>query len=152
LQLKFLEEQKGRLVEILEKLESEFNTYQAQLWQLDRQIDAIERNERLIELTEAQQATLQNYERLGKVKNLKQLEAKLAELRAKQEAQLKHLEKRGVNSDYESRARYEIDTRDVGDDPFNDVEIEDVEFDDDDESEPTVDSVAWAGPLVVQIK
>src|SRR5262249_52238347 len=46
-QLAVLTEQKSRLTEILTKLEGEFNTFQAQSWQLDRQIDAIERNNRL---------------------------------------------------------------------------------------------------------
>lgn len=83
-QQKLLVEQRSRLSEILGKLESEYDTYLTQLWQLDRQVDAIERNDRIIELTERQQATLDSYDRFGKVQNLKQLEGKLAELRAKQ--------------------------------------------------------------------
>jgi chromosome segregation ATPase len=146
-QLKFLAEQKGRLSEILEKLEDEYNTYQTQLWQLDRQIDAIERNERLIELTEEQQATLESYERLGKVQNLKQVEARLAELRAKQEAQLEHLQSRRINNDYEERAEYELDAGDVrNEDPFDDVDATETE---EDAEEISDRSVAFRGPIVI---
>jgi phage shock protein A len=148
-QLKFLEEQNTRLGDILEKLEDDFNTYQSQLWQLDRQIDAIQRNERLIELTEAQQATLQSYDRFGKVQNLKQLEAKLAELRATQQAQLEYLSKRNVNDDYEKRARYELDTVDFDDDPFG--RIFELDEDDDDDEDEIDRSIAFAPlPIIIE--
>lgn len=140
MQAEFLREQRARLSEILAKLESEFDTYQTQLWQLDRQIDSIERNERLIELTEQQQATLESYDRFGKIDNLRQVEAKLAELRTKQEAQLEYLEKRGVHSDYEERARYSIDD-DQMDDPF--AETIEIDLGDTATDEPTSDPIAW---------
>ncbi len=108
-QLAVLDQQKARLVEILVKLEDEYATFETQMWQLDRQIDAIERNERLIEMTEQLQATLSSYDQWGKVGNLKQLEAKLAELATIQEAQLATLEQRGIRYDYEKRAKNEID-------------------------------------------
>ena len=143
-QLEFLGEQKARLGEILNKLESEYDTYQAQLWQLDRQIDAIQRNEKLIELTEQQQATLDSYERYGKVGNLKQLEAKLAELRTIQEAQLQALAKRGLQKDYEQEAMG-VDAPDFNDDPFADI-LEVIETEVVEEVEVidgTSNSVAW---------
>lgn len=156
-QIAFLTQQRERLAEILNKLETEYNTFQAQLWQLDRQIDAIERNERLITLTEQQQATLASYEKFGKVGNLKQLEGKLAELRAKQEAQLDYLSKRGINMDYENKAKYELDTQDVNTNPFENLEI--------DPNAPAIDgqapgaqprnsrdpkSLAFAEPIVIE--
>jgi chromosome segregation ATPase len=121
-QINFLTQQKDRLTEILNKLETEYSTFQAQLWQLDRQIDAIERNDRLIALTEEQQATLKSYEKFGKVGSLKQVEAKLAELRAKQEAQLDFLSKQGVHADYENKAAYEMDSADANVNPFDEFE------------------------------
>lgn len=143
-QIDFLAEQKTRLDEILQKLESDYDTYQAQLWQLDRQIDSIQRNEKLIELTEQQQATLDSYERYGKVGNLKQLEAKLAELRTIQEAQLQALAKRGLQKDYEQEAMG-VDSPKADDDPFADIlnviepdETEEVEIID-----SSSNSVAW---------
>jgi chromosome segregation ATPase len=149
-QLKFLQEQKARLAEILDQLETEFGTYQAQLWQLDRQIDSIERNERLIELTEAQQATLSSYERFGKVKNLKQIEGKLAELRAKQEAQLQTLAKYNVGRDYEKEAVFQLDS-DRFSSPFDEIEMDDLDETDGEEDEDESDSLAWAGgPIVIE--
>ncbi len=149
-QMAFLHEQRGRLAKILEQLESEHSTFQAQLWQLDRQIDAIERNDRLIELTEAQQATLDSYERFGKVGNLKQLEGKLAQLRSIQEAQLQTLEQRGMHRDYEGKARYDLETRDVDtslNDPFGDLEPAS-----DERKAPSRSSrsLAWSDPIVIE--
>jgi chromosome segregation ATPase len=145
-QLKLLAEQKGRLTEILGKLESEYSTYQGQLWQLDRQIDAIQRNERLIELTERQQATLQSYERFGKLQNLHQLESKLAEINAFQTAQLEELEKRGIHYNYEEQARRELNAGSIDRDPF-DLE---VGTDDETPDETTDKSIAWARPKIIE--
>lgn len=107
-QIGLISNQRDRLEEILDQLECEYGEFEEKLWVLDRQIDAIERNDRLIEMTEEQQALLNDYERLGKVGNLRQLEAKLEELRMTQEAQLQSLEKHGVKGEYERRARDEM--------------------------------------------
>ncbi|MHC4413940.1 MAG: hypothetical protein ACYS0G_01515 [Planctomycetota bacterium] len=146
-QLHILGEQKARLFEIVNKLEDEYATFQTQMWQLDRQIDAIERNQRLIEMTEQLQATLDSYDRWGKVGNLKQLEAKLAELRTIQQAQLDQLSKSGIRHDYEKKARYELETGDTSDDPFGDVPQEPTDAD---ESNESARSMAWSGPIIVE--
>jgi phage shock protein A len=133
-QYQFLSEQKARLTEILDNLEGDFSKYQAQLWQLDRQIDAIERNERLIDLTIRQKATLASYDKFDKIANLHQLEAKLAELRTVQEAQLQALAKSGISDDYFKRAETELGMMSIDDNPFanifDDVDEEEVEEDD----------------------
>jgi chromosome segregation ATPase len=143
-QYDFLTEQKDRLTEILETLESEFSTYQAQLWQLDRQIDAIQRNDRLIELTKEQQATISGYSKFEKVGSLRQLEAKLAELRTIQEAQLQQLSKQGIHSDYEKMAEAEIDFMDLDDNPFANI-FEDVEDEDTETETQDTGSIAYNG-------
>lgn len=154
-QISFLGQQKDRLTEILNKLETEHNTFQAQLWQLDRQIDAIERNERLIDFTEQQQATLASYEKFGKVGNLKQIEGKLAELRAIQEAQLESMSKKGLNMDYERKAEYQMSTEELGKNPFDSIEAQPST------NEPTNDqapaktqannkTLAFADPIVIE--
>lgn len=152
-QITFLTQQKTRLAEILDKLESEYSTFQAQLWQLDRQIDAIERNERLIDLTEQQQATLASYEKFGKVGSLKQLEAKLAELRAVQEAQLESLSKKGINMDYENKAEYEMSTEQSNDNPFDDMDVPAQPSSTDEGDEKAKNdgrSLAFADPIVIE--
>ncbi|MHC5048874.1 MAG: hypothetical protein ACYTGY_20410 [Planctomycetota bacterium] len=147
-QLQLLSQQKARLVEILARLEEEYTTFETQMWQLDRQIDAIERNERLIEMTEQLQATLSTYDQWGKVGNLKQLEAKLAELATIQEAQLATLEQKGIRYDYEKRAKNEIDFESAPQEgPFEDL-MEDT--DTQAETDEVEDSFAWVGPVIVQ--
>lgn len=159
-QVTFLTQQKDRLSEILTKLDGEYSTFQAQLWQLDRQIDAIERNGRLIELTEQQQATLASYEKFGQVGSLKQLEGKLAELRAVQEAQLESLSKRGVHMDYENKAQAQMSLQGVNkDNPF-DV-LDQPQQPSDEGNEPTSNQadgakaadgkkLAFLGPIVIE--
>ncbi len=147
-QLQLLNQQKARLVDILVRLEEEYTTFETQMWQLDRKIDAIERNERLIEMTEQLQATLSTYDQWGKVGNLKQLEAKLAELATIQEAQLEYLAKQGIREDYEKRAKNEIDFELVPPEgPFEEL-MEDT--DTQVEGDETADSFAWLGPVIVQ--
>lgn len=119
-QAALLARQKQRLTDILAQLESEYGEFEAKLWQLDRQIDSIERNDRLIAMTEEQQAMLRDFEKLGKVGNLRQLEAKLEELRTTQEAQLQTLERHGIQGEYEQRARESISIDGVHESMFAD--------------------------------
>ncbi|MHC4129820.1 MAG: hypothetical protein ACYSWT_03855 [Planctomycetota bacterium] len=147
-QLQLLNQQKARLVDVLSQLEEEYTTFETQMWQLDRQIDAIERNERLIDMTEQLQATLATYDQWSKVGNLHQLEAKLAELQTIQEAQLATLEKQGIHRDYEKRAKYDLETESAPQDgPFDDL-LE--ETDTQAETDEPADSFAWLGPVIVQ--
>lgn len=122
-QVDFLRTQKSRLAEILDTLQTEHARYEAKLWQLDRQIDAIARNERLIEMTKDQQAILADYDKFSDVGNLDQLESKLAELRTIQEAQLQTLTRRSETTDYEQQARDALLDEDLDLDEFW-VEIE----------------------------
>ncbi len=122
-QIRFLSEQKSRLDEISGKLSSEFGAYESKLAQIDRQIDAIERNDRLIEMTREQKAILAEYEKFGRVGNLDQLEAKLAELQAVQEAQLEALSKAGVDRNYEREAAQQLhDDTTSGRDLFDELD------------------------------
>ncbi len=150
-QISMLAEQKARLMEICDRLESEYATFQTQMWQLDSQIDAIERNERLIEMTKDLQATLDDYDRWGEIGNLKQLEGKLAELRTIQKAQLDTLRQTGLRIDYAKQAAHEIDSPGVGANvhPLDaiDVNVDTVEEDDASEA----NSFAWLNtPRIVE--
>jgi phage shock protein A len=154
-QLRFLSEQKGRLVEILGRLEAEYGDFEVKLGQIDRQIDAIERNERLIEMTKQQRAILAEYEKFGTIGNLPQLEARLAELQAVQEAQLETLAKVGVDRNYEREARRQLQNETEQDETGRDADTRDG-------AEParmgppaprsTVDrgSVAFIEPIIIE--
>lgn len=123
-QIKILTTQRSRLAQVLDKLETEYSTLQNHVWQLDRQIDAIERNDRLIVMTEKLQATVESYDKYSKAVNLKQIQSKLAELRRQQEAQLETLAKKTKYKDYENRAKYSTndDAEDIGDPLIQDID------------------------------
>jgi chromosome segregation ATPase len=141
-QISMLTEQKNRLTDICDQLESEYAKFQTQMWQLDSQIDAIERNERLIEMTEDLQATLNSYDRWGEIGNLKQLEGKLAELRTIQKAQLDTLRQTGLRIDYAKEAAQQIDAPgvDVRAHPFDGI---DVNVETNEDAPVEADSFAW---------
>jgi prefoldin subunit 5 len=106
-QMVLMGEQKTRLASILEKIEHEHETYRSQLWQLDREIDAIERNDHIIAMVEQQLETLSSFDRLGSVGNLDQVRSRLAEIRTVQESTILALTDTGTGSDYETRARFD---------------------------------------------
>ncbi|MBC8309796.1 MAG: hypothetical protein H8E83_04685 [Planctomycetes bacterium] len=106
-QMELLHEQHDRLMDVLENIEHEHETYRAQLWQLDREIDAIERNDHIIAMVEQQQETLSGFDRLGTAGNLDQVRSRLAEIRAVQEGTILALTDTGAVSDYETRARFD---------------------------------------------
>jgi phage shock protein A len=153
----FLHEQQDRLSEILKGLQGEFDTFETKLTQIDRQIDAIERNERLIEMTREQKQILRSYEKFGKVGNLTQLESKLAQLQAIQNAQLESLSKSGIRHDYEREAREQLAGEVGGNDPFDGIELDSETFLLDEpqaaaEVESTSTDLAFADPIVIEPK
>ena len=109
----------GGMTALLEQIEREHAQYQAQVWQLDRQIDSIERNDRLIALTAAQQETLHRFRSPQDVESLRQIESRLAELSAIQEGTLLALAEQGQQHEYEARAQAAIGSPMVGSDPFD---------------------------------
>ena len=92
--LGYLAQQEKRLTDLLGQLETEHTEYQSQIWSMDRQVDSIARNERLIEVMAKRQRTIDEQSRYG-AQSLDQLAAKFADIRAKQEAKLESLGKIG---------------------------------------------------------
>jgi hypothetical protein len=105
-QMELMHEQRDRLAIILEKIRHEHEQYRSQLWQLDREIDAIERNEHIIAMVEHQQQTLSNFDLFGSGNNLDQVRSKLAEIRTVQESTILALTETAGGSEYETRARF----------------------------------------------
>ena len=116
-QMELLNEQRGRLGDVLENIEHEYETYRAQLWQLDREIDAIERNDHIIAMIQKQQETLSSFDRFGGAGNLDQVRSRLAEIRTVQESTILALTDMGTGSDYETRARFDTSDQ-LFEDPF----------------------------------
>ena len=107
--LSYLGQQRDRLEDLLTQLESERAEFRSQIWQMDRQVDAIARNDRLIELMERRQKTMEECGRY-EAGTLAQFQARMAEVRSKQESQLGLLASDQERLDYEDIARQQVDT------------------------------------------
>lgn len=105
--LVYLQQQAGRLEELLLKLETERGQFESQIDQLDRQIDAIARNERLIELMNKRQRTIEECSRY-EAQSLDHIVSKLDEIRAVQEAELEVLASAEAQVDYVDVARTQL--------------------------------------------
>jgi chromosome segregation ATPase len=106
----YLSQQEQRLSDLLAQLEREQTEFQTQIFALDRQIDAIARNTRMIDVMEKRQASIEEHSRY-KAHSLDQLTGRLADMRAKQEAQLQSLGKTQTTQNYENRAKFDLDAR-----------------------------------------
>jgi chromosome segregation ATPase len=105
--LVYLQQQAERLGELLVQLEGERAEFQLQLQQLNRQIDAVARNERLIKLLEKRNRTIAECSRYES-QSLDQITARLSEVRSRQEAELEVLSSTQRQVDYEDLARAEL--------------------------------------------
>jgi len=105
--LTYLEQQEQRLDELLVTLENERAQFASQMIQLDRQVDAIARNERLIDLLEERNKTIEecsSYEAIS----LDGVTERLSMVRARQQAELEMLSSSQQQMDYEDMARMEV--------------------------------------------
>lgn len=96
-----------RFQTLLTELETERVQYHSQLEQLNRQVDSIRRNERLLDMLRQRQGLL---EKAGNFKahSLDQISGRLAGIRSQQEAELELLSNSEVETDYEGRAKVEL--------------------------------------------
>ncbi len=106
--LGYLGQQRDRLARLLEKLEKERAEFQAQLFNLDRQVDTIARNERLIDMLKDRQRTIDEHSRY-QAASLDQITGRLADIRARQESQLDMFGQNSDMEDYEDQAKYQLD-------------------------------------------
>lgn len=105
--LGYLEQQEQQLSTLLTRLENERAEFQAQLFQLDAQVDAIDRNERLITTIEKRQETIDQHTRY-QAHSLDQLHRRLANIRTQQQARLDSITNATQARDYESEAEFLI--------------------------------------------
>ena len=106
----YLAQQEQRLQEVLATLEAEHRDFQTQLFQLDRQIDAVARNDRLIEMMEEREETIARHSKF-EAASLNQFQGRMADIRAAQEAKLAALANSTQREDYVSRAKRDLDVR-----------------------------------------
>ncbi len=108
--LGYLEQQHGRLVDLLTQLRQEQSDFQTQLFGLDRQVDAIARNDRMIKIMDKRQDTIDNHSRY-RAASLDQITGRLADIRAKQEAKLQTFTQSSEIKNYENAAKYLLDSK-----------------------------------------
>ncbi|MBL8746020.1 MAG: hypothetical protein JNK58_06655 [Phycisphaerae bacterium] len=113
----FLSQQKDRLSELLSTLETERAQFQAQIWQLDGQIEMIARNEKLIDIVEKRQESIDKHSRFEAV-SLEQITGRMAKIRAEQESRLQSLASHSETTNYEKKAKVMLDTENVARDVF----------------------------------
>jgi len=107
--LGYLTKQSGRLEELLTRLQAEQTEFRVQVAGLNRQIDAIARNERLIGLLEKRNQTIEECSQYETV-SLNQITSRLDQVKGKQEAALDLLASEERATDYEDIARSQIAT------------------------------------------
>ena len=111
--LGYLEKQAARLQDLLVKLQGEQTEFRAQVVGLNRQIDAISRNDRLLELLEKRNRTIEECSRY-EVVSLGQITSRLDQIKGKQEAALDLLASEEHATDYEELARQELANEELG--------------------------------------
>lgn len=110
--LVYLMQQGERLATLLDQLQTEQAQFQGQLWQLDQQVDAIARNEKLIDMLESRQQTINEMSRY-ECASLDQMVGRLDEVRARQQAQLDLLTSGSQRVEYEDVARMQLNAENV---------------------------------------
>jgi len=117
--LVYLRQQAQRMTSLAVELETEHASFQSQLMQLNRQVESIQRNEKLIDLMEERQKTIDELSRFEAV-SLDQITQKLGAIRKKQEATLDVLSNTRQQTDYEDAARQLLEAEES-------AELEDAE-------------------------
>lgn len=107
-EISYLQDQRSRLEEALHQLQTEQAQFQAQLISIERQVDAIARNERLIEMMEKRQRTLDDLNRYQATK-LDDVVGRLNAIKSRQEAELDVLSTETRQVSYEDQARMQLE-------------------------------------------
>jgi len=106
--LGYLNDQEAQLADLLNRLVGEQSEFQAKLFQLDAQIDTIARNDRLIEMMEDRQETIDAHSRF-QANSLDQLNGRLSNIRTEQRARLEAISNKDNNRNYVDEAQFLID-------------------------------------------
>ena len=113
----FLNQQKERLAELLNTLETERSQFQAQIFQLDGQIEMIARNEKLIDMAEERSESIAQYSKFESV-SLDQITSRMEKIRAEQEARLQALANQTKTTDYEKKAKIMLENENAAKNVF----------------------------------
>lgn len=106
--LGYLSQQKERLENLLTQLSTEHTEFQSQLFSLNQQVEAIQRNDRMIDMMEKRQASMDKHSRY-RASSIDDVKGRLADIRAKQEAKLDAFGQATDVRNYENAAKYLLD-------------------------------------------
>ncbi|MBN4052776.1 hypothetical protein JYU07_00690 [Roseiflexus sp. AH-315-K22] len=106
--LDMLVDQEGQLADLLGQLEAEQLEFQSQLAQLDRQVDAIARNERLISLLEERQASFNKYDSPYSAPNSDAVRINIANLLSDQQRRIASLSDKAERIDIREQAEQQL--------------------------------------------
>ena len=106
--LGYLKDQESQLADLLDRLVTEQSEFQAKLFQLDAQIDTIARNDRLIDMMEDRQETIDAHSRF-QANSLDQLNSRLSNIRNEQRARLEAIANKDNSKSYIDEAQFLID-------------------------------------------
>ena len=112
--LKLLTTQRTRLAEQLEKAQHEYTNFQTQAWSIERQIAAVERNGKIVDMLQDNQDAIESGDK-WKVVSLDDMQNRLAALQAENEALLETMGTIESGTAYEERAKSALT---AGDNPF----------------------------------
>lgn len=104
-----LAQQRQRLEDLHSQLETERAQFQAQLWQLEGQIETIARNERLIDMVEKRQKAIDRLSRYDAV-SLDHVTERMSRVRAEQESRLQSLTNQSETTNYEKKAQFMLES------------------------------------------
>ena len=142
-ELGFLADQEHQLADLLVRLETEQAEFEAQLFQLDAQIDSIARNDRLIEMMEDRQATIDEHNRY-QAHSLDQIRGRLDRIRNEQTAWIAQIGRQDASRNYVAEAEYltdqEASVRLLVEPERGDL----IEV-------PSSKSIQWEAPTVIEI-
>ena len=99
-----LQEQESTITDIISQLEAEHAEFQAQLWQIENELELFERQEKLVKMVEKRQKAINGFEKYD-AGNLDNFMSRVTTMRAEQEARLKAATNQVNKNTYEDRAR-----------------------------------------------
>jgi chromosome segregation ATPase len=105
--LGLLGQQESRLTELLVQLETERTDFQAQIWQLEQQVDTIARNDRMIDLLDKREKAMRKYDSYT-ANSLDQVHGNIAKVLAEQEGRLQMLAQAQHEVSYKDKAEHEL--------------------------------------------
>lgn len=106
--LGYLAKQRTQLEQVMTKLESEQSQLQSELWLLERDLDTIARNDRLLEMMKRRQETIDRNARYVGT-SIEGYKTQVARIKGEQARRMESLQRGSLEENYVNRAQMELD-------------------------------------------